>query len=63
MILSMSSTLAVSIRMGNRCASRIFWHRVKPSISGSITSRMARSSGVEATQARASPARPNLWTV
>ena len=63
MILSMSSTRAVSMRMGKRCSSRIFWHRVKPSRSGSITSRMARSKCCRATQVSAASPLPHLYTV
>ncbi len=56
-ILSISSTRAVSMIIGKRWDSRIFWHRVKPSISGSITSRMARLKSSCSTQRRASDAR------
>ncbi len=52
----MSSTLAVSMMMGNRQDSRMRWQRVNPFISGSITSRIARSSRVRLTQIRASAA-------
>lgn len=55
-ILSVSSSLAVSIIMGQVYFSRIFWHSAKPSISGIITSRMARSSSVVLIHARASVA-------
>ena len=37
-----SSTFAVSMMMGNRWSSRMRWQRVKPSMSGSITSSTAR---------------------
>ena len=63
MILSMSPTLAVSMSTGKRCSRRISPHRVKPDMSGSITSRMARSSRLSRTQVRASAAVPQVKTV
>ena len=56
MILSMSSTLALSIRMGYKWDSRIFWQRVNPSMSGSITSKMAKLSSFWAMISKASAA-------
>ena len=44
------------IHIWNTWFSRIFWHRVKPLISGSITSKTAKSSCSFSTQQRASEA-------
>ncbi len=56
MILSASAIFAVSMMMGNRCFSRMRRQSEKPSMSGSITSKMARSSFVDSTHASASEA-------
>ena len=62
MILSASATFAVSMMIGNRCASRMRRQSAKPSMSGSITSSIAKSSRFDATQASASAAVPHLCT-
>ena len=53
-ILSISSVLAVSMMTGKWWSLRISLHRVKPEMSGSITSRMARSSAWVRTHSSAS---------
>ena len=62
-ILSVSSSFAINMIMGYVCFSRIFWQRENPLISGSIISRIARSSSSYSIQVRASFAELNLYTM